>query len=78
MVNEIKLPSFAKPVNKQDAVAVYASWSSGDSMAFVAENARMSIKKVSEIISAFPKEWQADVTKYRRYEPGRFIGRASS
>lgn len=66
MVNELKLPSFSKAVTKEQAVSVYANWEYGDAMSFVASNAQMSTKKVSEIISKFPTEWKPDVAAYRR------------
>lgn len=67
MKNELKLPSFKKPVAKEEAVAVYAHWQYGDSISFVASFSGISNKKVSEIISAFPKEWIADVAKYSEH-----------
>lgn len=63
----LKLPSFKKPVSKQEAVAIYTHWQYGDSITHIASFSRMSNKKVSEIISTFPNDWKSDVSEYRKH-----------
>ncbi|NUG10162.1 hypothetical protein HUN13_01010 [Acinetobacter seifertii] len=65
-MNELKLPSFKKPVSKEEAVSVFAHWQYGDSITFVASYSGISVKKVSEIVDYFPKEWRPDVDKYSK------------
>ncbi|MDO3665318.1 hypothetical protein [Acinetobacter higginsii] len=66
-MNELKLPSFKKPVSKDEAVSIFAHWQYGDSITFVASYANISVKKVSEIIACFPKEWRPDVAEYSKF-----------
>lgn len=65
-MNELKLPSFKNPVPKDEAVAAYAHWQYGDPVAHVAAISKMSTKKVSEIISAFPNEWKECAAEYSK------------
>lgn len=70
-MNELKLPSFKKPISKEEAVSVFAHWQYGDSINFLASYSNISAKKVSEIVKYFPQQWRSDVVEYSKGWNGR-------
>lgn len=62
----LKLPSFKKPVPRDDVVSVWAFFGYGDTRAFIAENHGMSVQKVSAILAApLPADWKESVDQLR-------------
>ncbi|MEW5511997.1 hypothetical protein ABGT16_05190 [Pseudomonas asiatica] len=63
----LKLPSFKKPIPRDDVVSVWAFFGHGDTRAFIAENHSMSVQKVSAILSVpLPAEWRQQAEQLRK------------
>lgn len=62
----LQLPSFKKPIPRDDVLSVWASFGYGDTRAFIAENQGMSVQKVSAILAVpLPADWKESVSQLR-------------
>lgn len=67
MAAALAVEGFKTPVPRTDVVSVHAFFGYGDTKEFIAENHKMSVKKVSAILKAeLPEGWRADILKLMR------------
>ena len=65
-LERLVIPPFVNGAPRDEVVDVLRMWNYGDTKTFIAENCRMSVKKVTAILTAdIPKEWRREAQERR-------------